>query len=773
MFAFARFAWRPVIFCSLLSACSAPKREPPRPDVPVEVDAGDPPSMPVEVPDAGLPPAATDAASEVPPAKDAAPNPPPPDAAMPPREMEPAPGIESTPMMDQDDGCGDVAPGTLVEIPVAAQALVADRVRHRLYAAVGSASKLHSDHLVAIDPALGVVSASVPVGPDPTTLAIADDASTLWVGLAGRHEVRKVDLTTAEPTPGTRIPLTDPSASVVAQDMSVLPGEPNAVAISLHYSGVSPSYAGAMILDDGIPRPTPASSVRGLDLLVAGPEGYLFGMNRSTLPSFSVVTVDSSGPTVSDVRSTFVRAPDSPSSPPSELVYDRDGYVYAASGDVIDVRDPAQPRVAGRFGFSGAIAAVPGSDVALMLSVEDAGALRLRLLDTATFAQRTSKRVAASKSFEVIRDVSYLGPHCLGFIHERPGAATSSVYVLHEDLAAGAAPTVDPVPVAHDGVTELPLPAAALAFDAKRGLLYATVPGDAGAYANRLVSIDPSSAKVVQSIELGSNPGALSLSDDAASLWVSVTGSYEIRRIDLGRQPPTLTERRLLPRTSSPDLAMAAASSLLLLPGSSASLALALYFTDGRSPRFAGELVLDGDDPRPKQITSAADGPSLLLPGPSGHLLGVGDHGFYSSVLDAQGISQPQMLGGLRFAYPCGAYDSDGFVYSASGEVLDAHDPGEVSLRGTFPHPGAVLPMPDSATVYMVSVSPEHAASPLTFRTLDTNSLSEVGAMPLGSPELYDPVCELVRTGPRSFAFIVKIGGTNARTALYLVKNAL
>jgi sugar lactone lactonase YvrE len=63
-------------------------------------------------------------------------------------------------------------------------------------------------------------------------------------------------------------------------------------------------------------------------------------------------------------------------------------------------------------------------------------------------------------------------------------------------------------------------------------LLYATVPGDARKYANRLAVIDPQTGKVVTSTPVGLEPSKLALSDDSRYLYV-VYDRTSITRFDL------------------------------------------------------------------------------------------------------------------------------------------------------------------------------------------------------------------------------------------------
>ena len=674
-----------------------------------------------------------------------------------------------------DYGCGNLPAGTLVEIPLVARALVADRVRHRLYASISSSSKMYPNRLVTLDPANGDVLDSVTIGDDPTTLAMSDDSSTLWAGLSGTREIRKIDLTGPTPVPGAKYALPGGDMNAMAGSMTVLPGTRGSVAISLSDSNSSPPFAGAIVLDEGVPRSTQPFGGAGLDVMTGGPAGFLYGMDLTTIPMFYTVTVDATGLAVLDARSTFVRFAGATSNAVSDLVYDTDGYVYASTGEVIDVSHPNAARRAGTFDFSGAIASVPGSPVALMLSLVDGGVLQFRILDTATFTQMASRRVGDStRVFNGVRShVAYVGPHCLGFIDDESLAnGTTSVDVLHDDLAISAPNPVEPATTTQNGLTEVPLAAEALVVDRSRHRLYATVGGGANAYANRLVTINADDAKILHSVAIGSDPVALAMSDDSSVLWVSLAGSYEIRKVDLTTQFPTPGPSLTLPRTSSADLAMAAASSLRVLSDGNGSVAAAMYFTDHRTPIFAGDVVVDNGVPRALGVTRNI-GPSQLLAGPPGYLFGLGDGGFYTLTIDSRGIAVGQELNNISYAYPYGAYDTDGFVYSASGEVVDVRTPSAPQILGRFPFTGAVLPVPGSATVFMISTSANGSDGPLSFLVLDSNARTQVSSQGLSAKgQVFEPVRELLRVGPGRVAFIGRRKQPDVQTSLYLLNAA-
>lgn len=323
----------------------------------------------------------------------------------------------------------------LVKVPVSAQAIVGDAVRNRIYATVSGGDAMYANRLVTIDVATASVAHSVGIGSEPTSLAISDDGSTLWVGLSQAFAVRQVDLTGAEPVPGKQYAL--PPAQfgdlAAAGPMVVLPGSKASLAISLHREDVSPSFAGALIVDDGVARKKMTSGHTGASRLTLGPAGYLFGYNNlHTGYGFYAITIADDGLTQtehSDLINGFA----------TDIVYGY-GYVYATSGEVIDVSNPAMPVRAGKFPNSGALVPLP-NDKVLMASVgssssgypSGSGALTFRLFDTKSFTQIDSD---TGPNVSAMRNLLLLAPRTLAFVAAAPdqggfgGDAPGAVYLV-------------------------------------------------------------------------------------------------------------------------------------------------------------------------------------------------------------------------------------------------------------------------------------------------------------------------------------------------------
>lgn len=231
----------------------------------------------------------------------------------------------------------------VIAVGVPAEHVVPDPLRRLFYATVAGTSPEHGNSLVVVDESGAIVS-SVYVGSQPSTLALSDDASTLWIGLVGTASVRRVDVTVTPPVPGPEHAL--PSGlgnGAYPGPMVVLPGTTGSVALSV----LRPNYyfSATMVLDDGVPRPMKIESSYGPSRLVGGPEGWLFGLNdQHTGLEFYSLEVHEQGLTAHVFEGLIGDFADIASAP---------GWVFSTNGEVIDVGNPLAPKKTGSIAFAG------------------------------------------------------------------------------------------------------------------------------------------------------------------------------------------------------------------------------------------------------------------------------------------------------------------------------------------------------------------------------------------------------------------------------------
>jgi len=165
--------------------------------------------------------------------------------------------------------------------------LVYDSVRSRVYASIPG----NPGQIITIDPVTGTTGPSIDVGNEPNKLAISQDAQFLYVGLDGEAAIRRIDL--ASFTPNLLIALgANPLVGCglfIAGDIEVLPGFPNAVAVSKHHQNCTPLFAELAIYDDAVQRPNVVEriNVTGSSVLDVESEFIEFSSSPTTLYGFN------------------------------------------------------------------------------------------------------------------------------------------------------------------------------------------------------------------------------------------------------------------------------------------------------------------------------------------------------------------------------------------------------------------------------------------------------------------------------------------------------
>ncbi|MBA2733362.1 MAG: hypothetical protein H0U54_10775, partial [Acidobacteria bacterium] len=235
-------------------------------------------------------------------------------------------------------------------IQLATNDLVFNKADQTLYASVPSSAGAGGNSITPIDPVTGTVGTPVFIGSEPNKLALADDGQTLYVALDGASALRRFNLLTK--TPGQQFPfgLDSNYGPYNANDVAVAPGNPDLVAVTRHYSGISPPEAGVAIFDNGVQRPkTGPGHIAGSDFLAFSASasklyggGYSGGLRR--------MTVDSSGVTVDSTTSFTVGA----------RIKFENGLLFSSSGQVIN---PDAGTLLGTFSDAASNAFVPDTSV--------------------------------------------------------------------------------------------------------------------------------------------------------------------------------------------------------------------------------------------------------------------------------------------------------------------------------------------------------------------------------------------------------------------------
>jgi YVTN family beta-propeller protein len=270
----------------------------------------------------------------------------------------------------------------------------------------------------------------------------------------------------------------------------------------------------------------------------------------------------------------------------------------------------------------------------------------------------------------------------------------------------------------------LPIAARDLAYNAARKELYASVAGDAAAYPNRIVVIDPSTSSVVSTIPIGSNPRTLAVSDDGATLWVGIDGAHAFRKVTLGSTPvvgPLIHLPKAMPTTYYDAYAMA------VLPGAPSSLAVALY--DG----YSGDVrVFDDGVSRGGGATNGLVAYSLAA-GPPGLLFGAGSYGLLVLRVGASGIPTATPFYNLLRGYSSSLVYAAGRVFAQTGEVLDVSNPNAPFWSASLGAQGPVALRDPQSLLQLTTTN--SSTFPFTQRTdiriTATGMLTPIGSVPV------------------------------------------
>src|SRR6185369_10341620 len=139
-------------------------------------------------------------------------------------EGSPANNLLSVPV-----SIGDAPPpDSVTEIRVMANDLAWDAVGGRIYASVPNAQVDLGNTLVSFNPLSGQYDLPIPVGKEPSKLAVTANGQYLYAGINFDNAIQRVGLSNRAAEPQF------PTGHGYAHDMAVVPGRPGAVVATAH-----------------------------------------------------------------------------------------------------------------------------------------------------------------------------------------------------------------------------------------------------------------------------------------------------------------------------------------------------------------------------------------------------------------------------------------------------------------------------------------------------------------------------------------------------------
>ena len=302
------------------------------------------------------------------------------------------------------------------------------------------------------------------------------------------------------------------------------------------------------------------------------------------------------------------------------------------------------------------------------------------------------------------------------------------------------------------GAIHLSIPTAGLVFDSPHNLVWASIPTNGGSLANSVISIDPASGTIRDTITAVNNPGALAISDDGSRLYIGSTSVSQILPVNL------TNKTRDTPIPVSGGTGAWYATSLVPLSGQPNSVAALLIPSNAGNDSRRSVTVYDGSVPRPQVFTGPPDNATIdtLVRGDAPaslyavHVVDPVSQSLYRLTIGSNGVAfnrqwnTDNLTLGAYFAF------ANGYLYTSSGLVWTSQG----SLAGRVADDAAIpVPFPERNLILYVS----QIGSPVAVSTFDISTLQPLASLQVNvvnpTPQYLVEVTSAVRAGSNAVAF--------------------
>ena len=287
-----------------------------------------------------------------------------------------------------------------------ANEMVYDNNTSRIYATIPSSNGSNGNSIGIIDPQNFELERTVFMGSEPNVIAIADDGSYVYVGFEGSSTIRRFDIQKQEAGLQFSLGADEFSGSFYAEDIEVMPGQPQTIAVSLRNAGFSPKHEGVAIFDNDIKRPVNTADHTGSNqieftsatsIIGYNNESTEYGLRRHAINESGVTTVSVSP----NILSGFYL----------KIAYHKDK-IYAFDGKVVDIK--GAPFVKGQYPMvNGPVAFDDSQDQVTYASYDVSGAITLKRFDATTFLLEDS--TAITGAYGQVKSMVSCGNGCYAF----------------------------------------------------------------------------------------------------------------------------------------------------------------------------------------------------------------------------------------------------------------------------------------------------------------------------------------------------------------------
>ena len=227
--------------------------------------------------------------------------------------------------------------------------IVFNHYDNKIYATTPSSAGALGNSICIIDPVTAVVDTAVFIGSEPAKIGLSDNGEMLYVALDGAAAVRPFSAKTR--SSGQQFSLgSDPfSGPYYVEDIEVLSGSTNSIAVALRNQGFSPKHEGVSIYDGGVARPNTTQDHTGSNVIEIVSSNLMIGYNNETTEyGLRTIQIISNGVQETNVYRNMI------SGFGVDIHYSRDR-IYSTYGKAIDISSGTPALLASFFEASGPV----------------------------------------------------------------------------------------------------------------------------------------------------------------------------------------------------------------------------------------------------------------------------------------------------------------------------------------------------------------------------------------------------------------------------------
>jgi len=288
-----------------------------------------------------------------------------------------------------------------------------------------------------------------------------------------------------------------------------------------------------------------------------------------------------------------------------------------------------------------------------------------------------------------------------------------------------------------------------LVLDPTRSVLYASVPSTSPQFGNSVVIVDPSTVTVTASVFVGSEPDALAVSDDGATLYVGIDGAASVGRVDLATGDTDVPTYLGVAEYEG----ARTAGEIAAVPGSATQYVVSRRVS-GYSPSFAGLALYDGPTLL-GQWDGFVGGESIAFASAS-VLYGYNndDTGFdlYEFTVSSTGFQVDSDTTGVLSGFSTEITSQGGWIFATDGQAVNG---ANEQLVGQYAASGPVWPDADGTDVWFLSGASGYSTASLALLDFDRSTflLKNTYALPDAIVADDEEATSLVRWSSSRFAF--------------------